>query len=60
MAGRIRAETGLRLDATIMASGIESGATYIVTHDEEFRKGKKYLAPITSLDLIKKVEGGGF
>lgn len=58
LAGRIRAETGLRLpDAIIVASGIESGATYIVTHDEEFRKGKKYLTPITSLDLIKKLRG---
>ena len=56
-AGRIRAETGLRLpDAIIVASGLERGATYIVTHDEEFEKGKRYLEAVTSQELIKRLD----
>ncbi len=55
-AGRIRAETGLRLpDAIMVASGIERGATYIVTHDEEFEKGKRYLEAVTSQELIRRL-----
>jgi len=55
-AGRIRAETGLRLpDAIIVASGLERGATYIVTHDEEFRKGKRYLGAVTSQELVGRL-----
>jgi len=56
-AGRIRAETGLRLpDAIIVASGIDRGATYIVTHDEEFKKGTRYLESVTSQEMINRLE----
>jgi len=55
-AGRIRAETGLRLpDAIIVASGLEKGATCIVTHDEEFRRANQYLEAVTSQELIRKL-----
>jgi predicted nucleic acid-binding protein len=55
-AGRIRAETGLRLpDAIIVASGRHGGAAYIVTHDEEFVKADRYLEPVTSQDLIRRL-----
>jgi len=56
-AGRIRAETGLRLpDAIIVASGLERGAAYIVTHDEEFGKGKRFLEAVTSQELARRLE----
>jgi len=55
-AGKIRAETGLRLpDAIIVASGLGRGATYIVTHDEEFRKGKRCLEAVTSQELVGRL-----
>jgi predicted nucleic acid-binding protein len=54
VAGKIRAETGLRLpDAIIVASGLERRAAYIVTHDEEFRKGRRYLEAVTSQELVR-------
>jgi len=56
-AGRIRAETGLRLpDAIIVASGLERGATYIVTHDDEFKKGERFLEAVTSQELTRRLE----
>jgi len=55
-AGMIRAETGLRLpDAIIVASGLAKGASYIVTHDEEFKRAERYLAAVTSKELIRKL-----
>jgi len=55
-AGKIRAETGLRLpDAIIVASGLERGATFIVTHDGEFEKGKRFLEAVTSQELVRKL-----
>ncbi len=55
-AGRIRAETGLRLpDAIIVASGLAKGATCIVTHDEEFKRANRYLEAVTSQELIRRL-----
>jgi len=55
-AGRIRAETGLRLpDAIIVASWLERGATYVVTHDEESIKGKRYFEAATSQELVGRL-----
>jgi len=55
-AGRIRAETGLRLpDAIIVASGRARRAEYIITHDEEFRKSSRYLEPVTSQEFITRL-----
>jgi predicted nucleic acid-binding protein len=53
-AGMICAETGLRLpDAIIVASGLAKQATYIVTHDEEFKKAKQYIKVVTSKELAQ-------
>ncbi|MCL4437402.1 MAG: PIN domain-containing protein [Thaumarchaeota archaeon] len=53
-AGMIRAETGLRLpDAIIVASGLAKQAIYIVTHDEEFKKAKRYIKVVTSKELAQ-------
>lgn len=55
-AGRIRAETGLRLpDAIMVASGLARGASYIVTHDEEFKKADRYLKTVTSQELSARL-----
>ncbi len=55
-AGMIRAEIGLRLpDAIIVASGLARQATYIVTHDEEFKKAKRYIKVVTSKELMQKL-----
>lgn len=55
-AGRIRAETGLRLpDAIIVASGVARGAEYVITHDEEFGKANQYLAAVTSQELTRRL-----
>ena len=55
-AGRIRAETGLRLpDAIIVASGLARGASYVVTHDEEFKKADRYLKAATSQELSRRL-----
>lgn len=52
-AGRIRAETGLRLpDSIIVASGLREGADLIVTLDEEFLKASEYLKPATPEDVV--------
>ncbi len=54
VAGTIRAETGLRLpDAIIVASGLARQASYIVTHDEEFKKAKRHIKVVTSKELIR-------
>jgi len=55
-AARIRAETGLRLpDAIIVAAGLAKGATYVVTHDEEFEKANRYLEVVTSQEMTKRL-----
>jgi len=55
-AGRIRAETGLRLpDAIILASGLARAASCIVTHDEEFKKAEGHLEVVTSQELIERL-----
>ena len=56
-AGRIRAETGLRLpDAIIVSSGLERGATCAATHDEEFKRAQRYLEVLTSRELVKRLQ----
>jgi len=53
-AAKIRVETGLRLpDAIIVATGLAKGATYVVTHDEEFSKANRYLEVVTSQEMIR-------
>lgn len=55
-AGRIRARTKLTLpDSIIVASGINSGATAIITHDREFAKSSNLLEPLQAKDLLKEI-----
>jgi predicted nucleic acid-binding protein len=55
-AGMIRAQTKLALpDAIIVASGIRSGATAIVTHDREFVKSANLLKVLQAKDIAKEI-----
>ena len=55
-AGRVRAETGLRMpDSIIVASGILNDSSYVVTHDEVFFKASRYIQPVTSEKFIEFV-----
>lgn len=56
-AGRIRAETGLRLpDSIIVASGLREDVDLIVTHDEEFSKASKCLKSIMPEEMVDKLK----
>ena len=58
-AARIRSETGLRLpDAIIAATGVATGASYIVTEDKEFMKAAPIITSLTPdelLDTLKQI-----
>lgn len=55
-AGKIRAETGLRLpDSIIVASGVREGIDLIVTHDEGFRVAGDYLKSATSEEMVSNL-----
>lgn len=55
-AGMIRAQTKLTLpDAIIIASGIKSGATAIITHDREFIRSSNPLKVLQAKDLLKEI-----
>ncbi|MBA7473978.1 PIN domain-containing protein [archaeon] len=52
-AGRIRAETGLRLpDSIIVSSGLKERVDLIVTHDEGFKVAGEYIASATPEEMI--------
>jgi predicted nucleic acid-binding protein len=54
---RVRAQTGLRIpDAAIVASGIQTGATLVVTHDEKFEKARSLIEPVSAAELISRLE----
>ena len=56
-AGRIRAETGLRLpDSIIVASGLRERVDLIVTHDEGFREASRYLKSTTSEEMVSGLQ----
>ncbi|HXW94598.1 MAG TPA: PIN domain-containing protein [Nitrososphaerales archaeon] len=56
LAGEIRAQTDVSLpDAIIVSTGVAEGASYLVTHDLEFTKSKRYLEPISSRDFMRKI-----
>lgn len=56
LSGEIRAKTKVSLpDAIIVSTGVVEGASWIVTHDKEFDKSKKYLEPISSRDFMRKI-----
>ncbi len=53
LAGKIRAETGLRLpDAVIIASGVRSNAEFIVTNDRELKTPSNTLRPVGSKEFL--------
>jgi len=53
-AGRIRAETGLRLpDSIIVSSGLKERVDLIVTHDEGFKMAGAYIASATPEEMIQ-------
>ncbi|MBN2334369.1 PIN domain-containing protein [Candidatus Bathyarchaeota archaeon] len=55
-AGRVRAETGLRMpDSIIVASGLVNNAGYVVTHDEEFNKASSRIQSITSEEFVEQL-----
>ena len=56
LSGEVRAETGMSLpDAIIVSTGVNEGASYIVTHDTEFAKSSRYLKPISAKEFMRKV-----
>ena len=56
LAGKIRAETGIRLpDAIVVASAITKEVEAIVTHDDEFRKANSLIRILSAKDLIRKL-----
>ena len=53
-AGRIRAETGLRLpDSIIVSSGLKERVDLIVTHDEGFKVAGEYIASATPEEMVQ-------
>ncbi len=56
-AGRIRAETGLRLpDSIIVSSGLKERVDLIVTHDEGFKVAGDYLKSATPEEMVLGLE----
>lgn len=57
LAGKIRAETGMRLpDAIITASGVLSGASYVITEDKQFTKASAFIASLTPEEYLNRSE----
>ncbi|RLI25178.1 hypothetical protein DRO58_06640 [Candidatus Bathyarchaeota archaeon] len=53
LAGKIRAEAGVRLpDAILIASAVLRNAYAVVTHDEELRKAEKLVRIMTAREFI--------
>jgi len=56
-AGRIRAETGLRLpDSIIVSSGLKERVDLIVTHDDEFKMAGEYITSATPEEMVKDLQ----
>ena len=56
-AGKIRAETGLRLqDSIIVSSGLRERADLIVTQDEGFKVAGEYIESATPEEMIQGLE----
>ena len=56
-AGRIRAETGLRLpESIIVSSGLRERVDLIVTHDEGFKAAGGYIESATPEEMIQRLE----
>ena len=53
LAGRIRAETGLRLpDAIIAATGVTAGASQVITEDKQFKKVSAFIPSLTPDEFL--------
>ena len=56
-AGRIRAETGLRLpDSIIVSSGLKERVDLIVTHDEGFKVAEEYITSATPEAFVQDLK----
>jgi len=56
-AGRIRAETGLRLpDSIIVSSGLKERVDLIVTHDEGFKAAEEYITSATPEEIVQDLQ----
>lgn len=52
-AGRIKAETGLKLpDAIIVASAIKGGSECLITNDESLKKARRFVRVVTSREFV--------
>jgi predicted nucleic acid-binding protein len=52
-AGRIKAETGLRLpDAIVVASAVKGGATCLISNDELLRKAAKFIKVVGTKEFL--------
>jgi predicted nucleic acid-binding protein len=59
-AGRIRAETGLRLpDAIVVASALKGGASCLVSNDESLKKAAKFIRVVTSKEFVDETREAG-
>ena len=58
-AGRIKAETGLKLpDAIVVASAIKGGAEFLVSNDESLKKAAKFIRVLSSREFVNQEEAG--
>jgi len=52
-AGRIKAETGLKLpDAIVVASAIKAGSEFLITNDESLKKARRFVRVVTSREFV--------
>jgi len=52
-AGRVKAETGLRLpDAIVVASAVKGGADCLISNDESLKKATKFIKVLTSKEFV--------
>lgn len=53
LAGKIGAKTGMRLpDAIIVASGVISGASHVITEDGQFSKASAFIASLSPDEFL--------
>ena len=52
-AGRIKAETGLKLpDAIVVSSALKGGAECLISNDESLKKAEKFIRVLTSREFV--------
>jgi predicted nucleic acid-binding protein len=56
-AGRIKAETGLKLpDAIVVSSALKGGAECLISNDESLKKAEKFIRVLTSREFVDGTE----